>query len=236
MIQNKNVQAIVQKTPQEGNFFKKITEKNWTVYYYLLAISSKNFSENHRYAYRKDFNITQASKELGINRQTFYNSLTTLSKNNMIETYNDYILINIPETYTTITKNLLIQLLSYRKVLSIDLLRTYLFAKVIYDTYKNKEITLRNIVRCLGHSDTTAENYKKVEIYLDLLSNWKLIQYTRDIKKDDKIGSYRIYNFTKVYTESEELQKREINGDMQVNAGLSPEEEEFIKNKINFFK
>lgn len=236
MEQNKNVQAVVQKTPQEGNFFKKITEKNWTVYYYLLAISSKNFSENHRYTYKKDFNITQASKELGINRQTFYNSLSTLSKNNMIQTYDDYILINIPETYTTISKKLLIQLLSYRKVLSIDLLRTYLFVKAVCDTYRGKEVTIRNIVRCLGHSDTTAENYKKVEIYLDLLSKWGLIQYIINMKKDDKIGSYRIYNFTKVCAESEELQRREMNGDMKANAGLSPEEEEFIKNKINFFK
>lgn len=238
MQQNKNVQAAVQNTPTEAEQFKKVTDNHWTVYYYLLSISYKNYHEFHRYVYRKDINITQASKDLGINRQTFYNSLKALQKVHLIiideNSKKQIIYINIPEVYATISKDLLIQLLSYRKILTIDLLRTYLFVKIVHSNVTNKDVTIRNIVRCLGHSDTTSENYKKVEVYLNLLKSWKLIDYKCNYKLNETIGGYRVYNFTHVNNSSEELTKRMWNGEIRNNDGLTKDEEEYVKRKLNF--
>ena len=62
------------------NDYKKITEKQWTVYYYLLSESSINTlrHEEHRYIYRSSINISAASKQLGIDRSTFYKALPKL--------------------------------------------------------------------------------------------------------------------------------------------------------------
>lgn len=214
--------------------YKKITEKQWTVYYYLLSESCINTREHekHRYIYRSSLNISAISRQLGIDRSTFYNALPKLKKEKLIEYEDgkDYILLPLPRIYTTLPKKLLTQLLAFRKKLSIDLLRTFLFLSATYILYPNKDITIRNIVNCLGHSDTTVENYQNIQIYIDLLSTWGLINYSTQMKDGGNIGKYRTYTILKVNFESKKLDDRfnNLESEMIAISELSEEEERTI--------
>ena len=243
MVDRKNpvtsINALTQRNAKDGKDYSQITEKQWTVYYYLLSESLINvgLGEKHRFIYRNQLNISQASKILGINRTTFYNALPKLKKYRLIEYIDggEYITIPLPKIYATIPKKLLAQLLYYRKLLSIDLLRTFLFFSAFYELNFNKGITIRNIVRTLGHSDTTTSNYLHIQIYMDLLKDWELIKYTSEIKTEENIGNYRIYYITEVKYESEKLNERFVlaEGEKKTLDGLTKEEEEIVARYIS---
>jgi len=52
--------SLMGKMIDESLFYKKITAKHWKVYYYMLSVSKFNSNkvEDHRYIYKKDFNIS----------------------------------------------------------------------------------------------------------------------------------------------------------------------------------
>lgn len=131
------VSAMMHTEVSSAAQYKKLKEKNWIVYYYLLTLSKYNDEEKHRYVYRDNFNISQASKHLGIGRSTFYDSLDKLrSAGLIIPSHNsNYYTIPIKNGWAQISKDLLVQLLGYSKTQGIDLLRTYLFCKIIYEIY-----------------------------------------------------------------------------------------------------
>lgn len=84
-------------------------------------------------------------------------------------------------------------MLGYSSILSIDLLRTYLFVNVINNTYgRYREFTLRDIVVCLGHHENDTEQYQRVRIYLDLLERWELIYLNKGTKVDNN-GMHYVY-------------------------------------------
>jgi hypothetical protein len=124
-------------------------------------------------------------------------------------------------------------LLGYSKKLGIDLLRTYLFCKMIYENEPYKPFTKRNLVRCLGHNETDTTAYADVEVYLDLLESWKLI-YLNKVIKTDELGEHNLYNIAKVETESSTLKRRFIERLNEYNNpyGLTPEEEADISKQI----
>lgn len=53
--------------------YSKITDKYWSVYYYLVSISLWDMAskEDHRYVDKKNINISNVSKMLNISRPTF---------------------------------------------------------------------------------------------------------------------------------------------------------------------
>lgn len=226
------IDAIIHNKTEAAQSYKKITEKQWTVYYYLLSVSIYNSKdrENHRYVYKSSINISLISKNLGIARSTFYKAIEALEKFNLIRTFPEYYTLKLPRTYAEISRKLLSQLLSYRKELTVDLLRTYLFFSAAYNVINEKEFTKRNLIRCLGYPDNVPDYYKKIEIYIDLLRSWNLIQYSSRIEYTE-LGQIRIYKIEKVFISSAELDSRfSLEGEMCIkNVGLSDEEENKIQ-------
>lgn len=231
----KLIDATTQVTPQQAKKYTSLTDNQWAVYYYLLSLSDYNSikREDHRYVYRDTFNITQMSKELGFTRATYYNSLKALEKKGLIDnSFKEYIILPLPKIYTQISRSLIKQLLYYRTSdMSIDLLRVYLFCSYMWEHYKeNKPFTLRNVVKCLGHSDSRQEYYNRVEVSLDLLASWKLINFRTEMIEHEVYGKYRIYKITDVYASSKELDERfSQTGLMNNTDGLTEKEIEHIR-------
>lgn len=225
------IDALIHNRPEAANLYKIITEKQWTVYYYLLSVSIYNSRENedHRYVYKSSINISAVSKNLGIARSTFYAAIGKLEKVNLLKPYDEYYTLKIPGHYTEISRELLSQLLSFRKALTVDLLRTYLFFAATYRIHKGKEFTKRNIIRCLGYPDNVSDYYKKVETYIDLLHYWELIDYTSRIEQTE-LGTCRLYKVKNIKTSSDMLNNRVETNELGIeNLGLTPEEEQLIK-------
>lgn len=223
------ISAVMHTEPKEANCYKTIKEKNWVVYYFLLSISNYNNEEKHRYVYRSQFNISLVSKNLGISRSTFYTSLEKLEKVGLLEPNmnKDYYIIPIKSSWAQIHQDILIGLLGYSQTQGIDLLRTYLFCRMLYEKNGyNKGFTKRNLIRCLGHSENDDIMYERAEVYFDLLEKWKLI-YLNVETIVDNLGEHEIFHLAKVEKTSEELSKRleKRVQEKQNPYGLSAEEE-----------
>ena len=231
------IDAIIHNKTEAAQSYKKITEKQWTVYYYLLSISDYNLRqrEDHRYVYKSDINVSAVSKILGIARSTFYKAIEVLKEKRLIWCYDNYYTLDLPSSYAEISRNLLSQLLSYRKVLSIDLLRTYLFCSINYKMGTRKGFTKRNLISCLGYPVTTAEYYSKMDIYLDLLRSWGLVQFSTTVEQTE-LGNIRLYKIERIYDSSDILDERFdcIQDYAPANIGLTEEEEERIKKELNW--
>ena len=236
MRKDDTIDAIIHNKPESAKNYKKITEKQWTVYYYLLSVSIYNHKdrEDHRYVYKSSINISSVSKNLGIARSTFYTAIETLGKFDLVESYSDYYILKLPKSYAEISRKLLSQLLSYRKELTVDLLRTYLFFAAAHRLIDGKEFTMRNLIRCLGYPDNVPDYYKKVEIYIDLLRSWGLIQFSTRVENTE-LGQIRVYRIEKVFGSSTELDSRfSFENEMCVkNIGLSEEEENRIQSALS---
>lgn len=238
MRETKNhVSAMIQTNVNEAEKYSSLSEKAWTVYYYLLSISNYNNEEkDHRFVYRSDFNIAAVSKSLKIGRSTFYTCLDKLIKYNLItySTRGNYYTIPIRFGWARLKKDLLNELLGYSSVLGIDLLRTYLFIKVVNEkNYGKNSFTRRNLIRCLGHCDTSTEFYYKIDIYLNLLEKWQLV-YLDERTMTADFGTYKIYHIVKVNDESSYLAEQDKNR-VKENSnpyGLTKEEEDDIKELV----
>lgn len=228
------ISTIMHTEPAAAQQYKKsLKEKNWIVYYFLLSISNYNSEENHRYVYRNQFNISMISKSLGISRSTFYTSLEKLEKAKLLipNLNKDYYAIPISSSWAQIHQDLLISLLGYSKTQGIDLLRTYLFCLMLFEkSAVNRGFTRRNLIRCLGHSENDDIMYERVEVYLDLLEQWKLI-YVNVETITDNLGKHEIFHLACVNKNSEILSKR-LNQrliEKQNPYGLTKEEEDELK-------
>lgn len=181
---------------------KKITTKQWKIYYYLLSISKYNSQdvENHRYVYKKNLNISACCRFLGVkSTKTFYNAIERLRQCHLVlERDNEYLL------YTTnwidINQNVLKTMVEYSagedKESHIDLLRTYLILKKMNKVAENKEersFTRRQLIILLGHNDNTSELYDQVTIYLALLNFWGFIKIKKFTTYDESIGKYTTF-------------------------------------------
>ena len=105
------IDAIIHNKTESAQSYKKITEKQWTVYYYLLSISDYNLRqrEDHRYVYKSDINVSAVSKILGIARSTFYKAIEVLKEKRLIWCYDNYYTLDLPSSYAEISRNLLSQ-------------------------------------------------------------------------------------------------------------------------------
>lgn len=233
MRKENQLHAITHITPEQATGYTQVNDNQWSVYFYLLSNSDYNSidKEDHRFIYRSDINITRLSEKLNFTRQTYYNILKALHKRKLIDNNNsDYILLPLPKLYAEISKELMGQLLSYYNQFGIDLLRTYLFFVAVDKKYgKSKPITIRNIVKCLGHSTGRPEYYKNISACIDILSYWKLINFHTEWVEDTQIGKYMTYIIHEVASYSPILNERfEDYSGLLAAGGLTEDEEKII--------
>ena len=137
-----------------------------------------------------------------------------------------------------INRKLLSQLLAYNNILGIDLLRVYLFCKIIYYKYSKKEFTRRSLIKALGHNDNTTERYKSLDVIFPVLKDWKLIDYTTRIE-ETQTGPCRLYKIREVYDNSTyldelfDMNRIEEAEDAGQPLGLTKEEEEELYDMLH---
>ena len=84
-IKGKNKKIRVIADDRMEKHYSKITDKQWSVYFYFVSNSLQDFSkEKRRFVDKKEINITAASKYLGITRTTFYKAVSQLEQYNLI--------------------------------------------------------------------------------------------------------------------------------------------------------
>ena len=207
----KNSIQVQTQTKENYKSNKKISSKQWKIYYYLLSVSkfdSKSV-EGHRYIYRKDFNISKCCRDLGIkSNQTFYNALKALKEYHLVSYNEDYFKL-YSTNWIDINQEVLSNLVRYassedeniKRDKHIDLLRTYLILKKLDKIAVNlqeRSFTKRQLILLLGHNDTDKEQYSQIRIYLALLMYWGLIELKSHTTYDEKIGRYTVYHLQKV--------------------------------------
>lgn len=232
--------SVYAQTQTKANYNedKKITAKHWKIYYYLLSVSKFDADqvEDHRYVYKKDFNISQACRELGIkSTQTFYNAIERLEKHGLVKTSkNNYFLY--AKNWISVDKNILSNLVKYSKTREqdIDLLRTFLILKKMNKIAENtadKSFTLRQLSVLLGHGSTHPQYYENIRIYLALLNFWGLIELKQHKQFNESLGtSYTIFHLQRI---SETDLNADFESDIkaEMNAPLPSEE---LMNKLKF--
>lgn len=186
----------------------KLFNKNWSVYYYLMSISHYNPKqyEMHRYVYKNSFKIKECCDYLNITKQTYYNSIKILQASGILVNCKQYIIIS--EVYSNFIKvdlNILKKLLSVNKYVGIDLLRIYLILLRLnkIDEKHFKYFTRKNIIEMLGHSVNHQEFYDIVDICLNILQDWNLIDFTRK-EKFSTFGKVNIVSIEKIYESCDE--------------------------------
>lgn len=216
---------------------RKITAKQWKIYYYLLSQSKFNSEqiENHRYIYKKDFNISACCRFLDIkSTKTFYNAIEALQKKHLVIDDGKHFIL-YARIWVDINKDVLSNLVKFsvntndeasqadkkKKEQDIDLLRTYLIIKKIDQLAENSSercFTRRQLILLLGHSDNTTEYYDKIRVYLALLVFWGLIELKYHTAYGNDNGKYTIYHIQKVNElPSNPDFEEDINGEMNAS-------------------
>lgn len=204
---------IYAQTQTSQNYIedKKITNNQWKVYYLLLSISKFDAMniEDHRYVYKKEINISQICRDLKIkSTQTFYNAVKRLSDFGLVRD-NGYCYLIYYKNYVKIEKDTLSNLLQYSASdeKDIDLLRIYLILKkmdvIAKDNSDKRQFSKRNLIMLLGHNATNSDYYKKINIYLVLLSHWNLIELKTHTQHLEKFGTFIIYHLQRVNDKSD---------------------------------
>lgn len=83
---------------------KKLSVKQWLVYYYLMSICKWNGVDNerHYYIYKNTLNVSAAARLLSISRTTFYKALENLKEMFILEEFDKYYIVKIPQTYAAV--------------------------------------------------------------------------------------------------------------------------------------
>ena len=210
---------------RNSNSDLKLTDKQWTVYFFLLSKSKWNREEMHRFVYKNSFEVAKACKMLGLARSTLYSAIKTLRKYGIIIPFDDYYIIsNVNDNFADIKAYVLFCLLSLRKYVGIDLLRVYLLLKRLQDIdeRKTRTFTRRNLIEMLGHSQTTQQNYLIVDMYLQTLEDWELIKIQRK-KKMTPFGNINLYILDEVKTDSKLLET--LNSEIMIEIKLDKDYE-----------
>ena len=141
--------------------------------------------EDHYFFYKKDLNVTYASKLLNISRPTFYKTIEKLTDDELhiLKDMGDYYKVYIPKIYAEIDQKILTQLIPYQALLGVDFIRTY---AILCRMYQHPEIasafTKADLIDILGHSKTDNSMYYRVELFLAFLSYEKFIDITFQVK------------------------------------------------------
>lgn len=175
--------------------FKRLTLKQWSVYYYLLSICHWNGKdrEDHYFVYKNQINVSAAAKQIKISRPTFYTALDNLKKQYIVVEYDDYYTIQIPSIFASIDQATLSYLLPYQKTLGPDLIRVYaLLCRMDEHPELDRHFNKKMLLNVLGHNVKDNSFYEQMEIILAFLRHTGLI----DVKIktiNSQIGHYIDY-------------------------------------------
>ena len=231
---SKNSIHVQTETKETYEIDKKITAKQWKIYYYLLSQSkfNKEMIEDHRYIYKKDFNISACCRFLGIkSNKTFYNAIEALSRKHLVIDDGKHFIL-YAKIWIDINKDVLSNLVKFsvstnknaskveqaKKEEDIDLLRTFLIIKKIDKIAVNDSercFTKRQLILLLGHNDNSSEYYEKIRVYLAALVFWGFIELKYHTAYNNDNGRYTIYHIQKVNElPSNPDFEEDINGEM----------------------
>lgn len=170
---------------------KRITEKQWRIYYYLLAVSTP--AEEIRIVMKDNFNISKCCKFLEIkSMQTFYNAIDALKDEALIDEEDDmYVILTNSkiEIDLDIVKLLLVYSMRTEER-NINLLRVYIVLKEI-ELQQYKSFILEQIINELGFEMSETKYYEFIN-YLSLLCFWNFIQIEKRTSFNEK-GEKSIY-------------------------------------------
>lgn len=195
---------LKQEIKKEISFQKKLTDKQWLVYYYLMSICKWNGKDNerHYFVYKNTFNISAASRLLTISRPTFYKALENLKKLGIVIEEDKWYIIEIPQIYAAVDQKIIAFLLQFQKYLGVELIRTYVILNRIFqhqelDQWFNKA----TIIAILDHNISDASYYPQIELYLGFLSYWELIELKTEIRNENT-GKHKYYKVISINTVS----------------------------------
>ena len=213
---------------------KSFTVKQWLVYYYLMSICKWNGAEkeDHYFIYKRNFNISAASRLLDISRPTIYSTINALKKLQIIEEYEDYYLIEIPSVYAKIDQKTISFLLQYQKFLGVELIRTYVILSRIYQHQELDQWFNKATLSCImGHNINDASYYPQIELYLGFLSYWNLVEFKIKNVKDGK-GIHKEYMIIKIFCIDDAFDGFEIDTGGTVNKEMVDRIKAEIQTKI----
>lgn len=136
VLRPKELQTVIETQPKFAKTKvqrqKRITEKQWRIYYYLLAVSAP--AQESREVVKENFNISKCCKFLEIkSTQTFYNAIEALKDEKLIDEAEDRYLI-LTDSKIEIDLEIVKLLLTYSmktEEKNINLLRVYIVLKEI---------------------------------------------------------------------------------------------------------
>ena len=170
---------------------KRITEKQWRIYYYLLAVSTP--AQENREIIKESFNISKCCKFLEIkSTQTFYNAIEALKDEKLIdETEDKYLILTNSKIEIDLEIIKLLLIYSMRtEERNINLLRVYIVLKEI-ELQQYKSFILEQIINELGFEMNETKYYEFIN-YLGLLCFWNFIQIEKRTSYNEK-GEKSIY-------------------------------------------
>lgn len=211
---------------------EKLSVKQWLVYYYLMSICKWNGVDNerHYYIYKNTLNVSAAARLLSISRTTFYKALENLREMFILEEFDKYYIVKIPQTYAAVDQKTLSFLLQYQKFLGVELIRTYVILSRIYQHQELEQwFNKATLISILDHSITDTSYYAQVELYLGFLSYWKLVNLKIE-KRNDNTGRHKYYKVKEI-NRIEEITDFEI----ETTAPINKELVDKIKKEITDF-
>lgn len=203
----------VPATTSKDQGFKKLTNKQLAVYYWLIskAYWNSDSCEQHYFVYRNTINYAQMGRELGIKSyNTIKSAFNKLEEYGMIELTDTAVLIPHAEVYTYLNIDLIRFLFQYSIILGAELLLFYSILKRMFELDqkqgKKTSFYIKMFVLLLGHNEKDDNTYLRYRTYLDILAQEGLIkisakenrikgapclEYTLwDIKKDLPLSCY----------------------------------------------
>lgn len=200
---------------------KKLTVKQWLVYYYLMSICKWNGQdqERHYFIYKNQLNISAASKILSISRPTFYTTMANLEKMEIIVEEDKYYIIRIPIIYAAVDQKTITFLLQYQKFLGVELIRTYVILSRIFQHQELEQwFNKATIISILDHNINDTSYYRQIELYLGFLEYWNLVDFQKE-KRKDNTGVHQYYKIKSINRVSD-IENFEIETDVQINSKL----------------
>lgn len=186
------------------NISKKLTSKQWVVYYYLMSICDWNGrdKESHYFLYKNKLNISAAARILNMSRTTIHNAITKFQSEelNILQDRGDYYWVSIPTIFAAIHQETLKFLILFQKRLGIDLIRTYaILCRIKQHPELPQHFNKSTLLSIMGHSVHDTSMYCDLELYLAFLSYWGLID-VRIKTVDSEVGPYKDFYLVGIST------------------------------------
>lgn len=178
-----NYNRKIPATKSHENGFKRLTNKQMSVYYWLISRSYWNSlkKENHYYIYSEDAKISQIRKDLGIKSdKTVRSALNTLEAYGYICRIKELIYIPHREYYTYLNIRLIKFLLKWSISIGSELILFYSMLKRVFEINNKRDTkTIFNVpymMKLLGYPKTDSVTHKKFQLYIALMQHYNLIK------------------------------------------------------------